>query len=83
MYLTISKICTVSSRSVLSKTTVRSLMPWPHSCANGMVAFAKVQNNLESSSLLGEKNKIIVELFGRKEKNVIYMIMSQKGLDIL
>jgi hypothetical protein len=45
-------------------------MPKPQSYANGMVAFAKVQNNLESSSLLGEKNKIIVELFGKKEKNV-------------
>ncbi len=57
MYLTISKICTTSSRSVLSKTTVRSLMPKPQSYANGMVAFAKVQNNLENSSLLAKKNK--------------------------
>ena len=69
MYLTISKICTVSSRSVLSKTTVRNLMSKPQSYANGMVAFAKVQNILESSSLLKKKNKIIVELFGRKEEN--------------
>ena len=64
MYLTISKICTTSSRSVLSMTTVRSLMPEPHSCTNGMVAFAKVQNILESYYLLGEKLKINRELFG-------------------
>jgi hypothetical protein len=38
-------------------TTVRSLMPNPQSCANGMVAFAKVQNILESSSLLKKKIK--------------------------
>ena len=70
MYLTISKICTTSSRTVLSQTTVRTLTPKPQSCANGMVAFAKVQNILESSSLLAKKNKIIVELLGRKEKSV-------------
>ena len=63
MYLTISKICTASSRTLLSKTTVRCLMPEPQSCANGMVAFAKVQKYLESNSLLAKKNKIIVELF--------------------
>ena len=70
MYLTISKICTVSSRSVLSKTTVRSLMPEPQSYANGTIAFAKIHIILESSSLLAIKNKKIVELLGRKEKNV-------------
>jgi hypothetical protein len=37
-----------------------------------MVAFAKVQNILESSSLLAKKNKIIVELFGRKRKMSIF-----------
>ena len=63
MYLTISKICTVSSRTVLSKTTVRCLMHEPQSCANGMVAFAKVQKYLENNCLLAKKNKIIVELY--------------------
>ena len=70
MYLTISKIYTASSRSVLSKTTVRSLMPEPQSYANGTIAFAKIHIILESSILLAKKNKKIVELHGRKEKYV-------------
>ena len=55
MYLTISKICTVSTRPVLSQTTVRNLMPELQSCANGTIAFAKIRRKSELSKKVGEK----------------------------
>ena len=73
MYLTISKICSASSRSVLSKTTVRSLMPEPQSYANGTIAFAKIHIILESSILLAKKIKKSWNYMEEKRKMSIFL----------